>query len=167
MCRPVLSKLTSVQHLKNSNLLITLIVVAILAIGFLLSGKYPLFNGSRNNLSAVVTVRNTPMVDGTLPVPPGFPAEIPIETTEVLESATTYHPDQNATQLSLSYRSTKTILDKYKEYRDFMNQAGYNLTENSVSEIKTLSGIKSDTSLSISMRNVDGETLVELSYLLK
>jgi hypothetical protein len=152
--------------LKNFNLLITLIVVA-LALGFILSGKYPVFNGSKNNLSAQVTVRNTPMVDGTLPVPPLFPEEIPLENTLILESATTYHPGDEFTQLSVSYRSLKTVAEKYEEYKDYMNQAGYNLTEYSASEIKTLFGIKSDASLSINIKNVDGKTLVELSYLLK
>ena len=145
-----------------------MIVVAILAIGFLLSGKYPLFNGSRNNLSAVVTVENTPMVDGVLPVPPGFPPEIPLENGEILESATTWYPIEDVTQLSLSYRSSKTAAQKYAEYKNYMDQAGYSVTEGDFSSAtKAVFGTQAKANLSVVISSADGATLVQLSYLLK
>jgi hypothetical protein len=150
--------------------LFLVIIVATLGIviGHILSWKLPTFNDNTDNLSAVVTVENTLMVNGILPVPQGFPEDIPLESGEIVESATTYYPDQNAKQLSVSYRSAKTMVEKYAEYKDYMNQADYSLTEKDGSSgTKTLSGTKGDNSFSVTIRNADGKTLVELSYLSK
>lgn len=155
---------------KQRTVLLLVIIIAVLAVGYLLSGKYPVFDfdGNTNNLSAVVTVENTPMVNGALPLPRGFPQDIPIEDSEIVESSTTYYPAQNADQLSVSYRSTKTIWQKYAEYKDYMNQAGYSLTEgDSNAPVRTISGSKENISLSVIVSSVEGGTLVQLSYLLK
>ena len=157
------------------NSIIALVVFLILAIGFVLSGKYrnpvqedsPTF-GSTNDKPAIVVVENTPMVNGTLSVPTGFPPDIPLEKGKILESAATHYPDQNAQQLSISYRSSKTIAQKYTEYKDYMNQTGYTVTEGgSGSSMKAVFGTKEKANLSVVVSSSEGATLVQLSYLLK
>ena len=150
------------------------VVLAILGVGYILSEKYPVSNGNPNpnpnNMSKVVTVENTLMVGGILPLPTGFPQDIPLEEDEILESATTYYPNQNAKQLSVSYRSLKTITQKYVEYKAYMSQTGYKVAEdspNSSSSVRTILGTKADTNLSVAISSMKGGTLVEISYLFK
>lgn len=146
-----------------------IIIVAVLAVGYALSSeKFPTFNGNTDSLSAVVMVKNTPMVNGVLPIPQGFPEDIPLEDGEIVESSTTYYPDQNAKQLSVSYRSAKTMVEKYAEYKDYMNQAGWSVSEEDTSaQTKILLDVKGKANLSVVINSLDGKTLVELSYLLK
>ncbi len=113
-------------------------------------------------------VKNTPMVNGIISVPVGFPQGIPLESGSLIESATTQYPGENVQQLSISYRSSKTIAQKYTEYKDYMNQAGYSLTEgNKSAPVRAIFGTKENTNLSVAISSSEGKTLVQLSYLLK
>ena len=138
------------QNERTVLFLVIIVVTLGIVVGHILSWKLPTFNDNTDNLSAVVTVENTLMVNGILPVPQGFPEDIPLESGEIVESATTYHPSQNA------------------EYKDYMNQAGYSLTEEDTSSgARVLFGTKGNVSLSVTIKNADNRTLVELSYLSK
>lgn len=157
------------------NSIIALVVFLILAIGFVLSGKYrnpvqedsPTF-GSTNDKPAIVVVENTPMVNGTLSVPTGFPPDIPLEKGKILESAATHYPDQNAQQLSISYRSSKTIAQKYTEYKNYMTASGYQITEGAVNTpVRAVFGTKESVNLSVAISSSEDGTLVQLSYLVK
>ena len=157
--------------LQNEKVVLFLVIIVAtsgIVLGNILSWKVPRFGDRTNKLSAVVMVENTPMVDGVLPIPRGFPLELSPERAEIVESATTYYPHQQAKQLSVSYLSSDTMQEKYNEYRSYMLQAGYNLTEGGKSsDTRTLSGDKGSSTLSITISNTDGKTLVELSYLSK
>lgn len=158
-------------NLQNEKVVLFLVIIVAtlsIALGRILYWKLPLFDGHTRNLSTVVMVENTPMVDGVLPAPAGFPQDIFLESGEIVESATTYYPSQNATQLSVSYLSSGTIEGKYNEYRNYMQQAGYNLTEGGTgTQIRTLSGTKNSNSLSVIIKNEGNKTIIELSYLSK
>lgn len=155
------------QNLKNISIVI--IIVLILIAGYTLFGKYPASKQvDLSNEAAIVMVKNTPMVDGVLPVPAEFPQDIPLEPNEILESATTDYPAQDARQLSVSYRSSKTIAQKYSEYKDYMAASGYQLEESDTGEQgKTIFGTKEGANLSVVISSSEGKTLVQLSYLLK
>ena len=145
----------------------------VFGVGYLLAGKYSGSNqkdllDSAPDQSQIVTVENTPTVDGALVVPAGFPPDIPLEEAEILESATTYYPNEKAKQLSVSYRSLKTITQKYAEYAAYMSEQGYKITESGPnSPVNTILGIKESANLSIVIKSLEGKTLVELSYLSK
>jgi hypothetical protein len=110
------------------------------------------------------------MVDGVLPLPQGFPRDIPVETEEILESAVAHYPDLPAPQLYLRYSSAKSIAEKYAQYMDYMRRAGYAVTQHSTtSPAKEIVGTKpkEGTNLSVVIRSAGGKTLVDLSYLLR
>lgn len=157
---------------------ISAIVIILLVLGvayYVLSAKYrvsvqenPSVSNSANNSPATVVVENTPMVNGAISVPARFPRDIPIEKAGIIESATTEYPAQNAQQLSVSYRSSKTIAEKYAEYRDYMSRADYRVTEGQTGALpRAIFGAKADANLSVVISSANGKTLVQLSYLLK
>ena len=118
---------------------------------------------------AVVTVENTIMIHGVLSAPKEFPEDIPLEKEMILESATTNYPNKNTRQLSVAYKSSGTIMQKYLDYRNYMSQAGYNVIieekdENSLA--RTVFGSKKNTNLSVVLSSLESGTLVELSYLI-
>ena len=152
------------------------IILLILGAGFLLLTKYRV-SLNQENLStsgdvgdeqATVIVENTPVINGAISAPAGFPQDIPLETGNLTESATTQYPRENARQLSLSYLSLKTIAQKYAEYKNYMEQTGYQVTEGSTSpSLKTIWGVKENVNLTVVVSGREGGTLIQLSYLLK
>ena len=152
------------------------IIFLVLAAGFLLFAKYRTSlnqensptSDSANDESATVVVENTSIVNGVTPAPRGFPQDIPLESGNLTESATTQYPRENARQLSVSYLSSKTIAQKYAEYKTYMSQAGYSLTEgNATASVRAIFGVKEDSNLSVAISSSKGKTLIQLSYLLK
>lgn len=140
------------------------IILLVLGASYIFYEKY----SPSNDGSGVVMVKNTPVVNGVLRVPEGFPQDIPLDGEKIIESATTQYPDQDTQQLSVSYQSSGTIAQKYAEYRAYLNQAGYSVTEGETNSLtRSIAGTKEDTVLSVAISNVDGKTLVQLSYLLK
>src|SRR3989344_3423002 len=167
------------------------IILLILGAGFLLFLKYRTSSLNQENLpatnpstsfdnaqdkslgasdqSAIVVVKNTPMVNGIISVPVGFPQGIPLESGSLIESSTTQYPGENVQQLSISYRSSKTIAQKYTEYKNYMERAGYQIRENTPtsSGTRAVFGTKEDANLSVVVSRAEGKTLIQLSYLLK
>ncbi len=151
-------------------------ILLILGVGYILIGKYnvPAKNipqtsvDNTSNQEPAVIVENTPKVDGILSAPAGFPKDIPLENGAVLESATTRYPDQEAQQLSVSYRSSRTVAQKYAEYKAYMTQAGYEITEGATNApVRAIFGTKSNANLSVAISSSKSVTLVQLSYLIK
>lgn len=162
------------QNIKTISVIV--IILLVLGVGYVLFGKYhvsnqevlPLTSSGIDNKSDTVTVKNTPRVNGILPLPAGFPQDIPVESGGLIGSSITEYPAENAQQLSASYRSSKTISEKYSEYRNYMKRMGYQITENAVSSpTRAIFGTKKDTNLSVAISSSEGKTLVQLSYLLK
>jgi len=152
----------------------TIVILLVFGIGYILLTKYSGLEKNNEeattnpNQGPMVVVENTPGVDGSLPVPAGFPQDIPIEQVGISESATTNYPDQNAKQLSVSYKSSKTITQKYAEYKTYLTQAGYGLTEGGANTpVRAIFGTKDSANLSVAISSSGGKTLVQISYLLK
>lgn len=152
------------------------IILLVLGAGFLLLTKYrvsldqgnPSTSNDVDGEQAMVVVGNTPMINGVVPAPAGFPQDIPLESGNLVESATTQYPREDARQLSLSYLSSKTMTQKYAEYKNYMEQTGYQITEGSAgSSLKTIWGTKENANLTVVVSSKEGKTLVQLSYLLK
>ena len=153
-----------------------LVIVLVFGIGYILLGKYSVpekadeevVGGISEDQEPMVVVENTPMINGAISVPAGFPEDIPIEKVGITESSTTAYPDQGAEQLSVSYKSSKTITQKYAEYKTYMSKSGYTLTEGGANTpVRAIFGTKADANLSVAISSSGGKTLVQLSYLLK
>lgn len=162
------------QNIKTISAIV--IILLVLGAGYVWFGKYNTprevnqqVSDSRDSQKPmIVTVKNTPMVNGTFSVPAGFPQDIPLESGSLVESATTQYPAENAQQLSASYQSSKTVAQKYSEYRNYMERVGYQITENTAnSSTRAIFGTKVNTNLSVAISSSEGKTLVQLSYLLK
>src|SRR3989344_6635915 len=108
------------QQIKTISAVI--IILLVLGAGFLLFLKYRAFPNPANLLMTnpstslgasdeqrTVVVENTSLINGTLSLPAGFPQDIPLEKGNLIKSATTYYPEQNVRQLSISYQSSKTV----------------------------------------------------------
>lgn len=163
------------QNSSNKTTLTIIIVVVILFLLLMifLAGKDSRPNGSGpvdyvNGEAPVIVLENTPTVNGRLPAPEGLPASLPVEIDSIIESATTRYPEQGALQLSLSYASSKTVADKYAEYKNYMADAGYDITESDAKATpRAIFGVSSEANLSVVISTQEGRTLVQLSYLKK
>lgn len=115
-----------------------------------------------------VVVENSRSLAGKLSLPAEFPSSIPVETANITESATTRFPEQNAIQLSLSYKSSKSIIAKYEEYKAYMTEAGYSVTEGDArASVRSIFGTKADANFTVAISNSGSMTLVQISYLMK
>ena len=151
-----------------------IVLILVIGIGYVLytnyrSGQSGLpSSGNDNEGATAVVVENTPLINGELPAPIGLPAGIPIEEGNVIESATTKYPEQGAEQLSMNYLSSKTVAQKYAEYKTYMAKAGYDISEGDASSpIRAIFGTKADANLSVVISISGDKTLVQLAYLLK
>lgn len=152
--------------------IIVSILVFVIAVALYLNYQVP-----RKDSEAVVNPETAPenvvveyaaAVNGAFSAPAGLPQDIPVEKNEIIESATTQYPDQNAKQFSLNYISSKTVAEKYKEYKNYMVKEGYTFEEGNVnSSVLAIFGEKANANLTVVISNSNGETLVQLSYLLK
>ena len=128
------------------------------------SEDYVATNEDTNN---EVIIQNTAMVGGALPAPSGLPSNLPIENGAIQESVTVTYPTKNAKQLSVSYRTTRSVEEKYAEYKKYFSQEGYSITEGpATSSMRTIFGSKGDLRLSVAISRPDSETLVQLAYLM-
>lgn len=158
----------------KKTILAVVVVLLVLALAYLVATKYDSKKVMEDAEKAKetepldVVVSYTERVNGVLPTPPGFPTDIPVEKTDVVESAVTDYPTLGAKQLSLNYQTSKTVAAKLAEYRDYMKKTGYTITEsNPASPVKALFGTKEEANLSVVISSYNGKTLVQIAYLLK
>lgn len=151
-----------------------IVILLVIGVGYVLFTNYPFEinklttpdeeNGGVPN----IVIEKTPVANGELPAPSGLPKDIPIESSNILESITTKFPDQGMIQSSVSYLSSKTSIEKYSEYKAYLAKAGYEVKEgDSAYPVMALFGTKADANLSVVVSNSQGKTLVQLAYLFK
>jgi len=103
---------------------------------------------------------------GTSRLPAGFPKDIPVEEVNVIESYRAVYTEQNVTQYTVSYTSTKSRDALWDMYNSFMKSAGFSLdTSASFKSLGQISGSKGSDGLSIVLSARSGLTLVQVSYL--
>jgi len=162
------------QNIKTISTIV--VIVLVLGVGYLFLGKSNAPGKINSRVSSDnngqkpmdVVVEKASVVNGTLSVPAGFPQDIPLERGGVLDGATTQYPGKNAKQFSISYKSSKTVTEKYTEYKNYMTKAGYSVTEGGANyPVRSLFGTSNDINLSVAISKSDGKTLIQLSVLLK
>jgi hypothetical protein len=152
-----------------------IIVLTILIGAYILFTKYGVpgdlneeMTENGNQEPMVVEVSDTPMVNGALSAPAGFPQDIPIENNNITESTTTNYPEQNAQQLSLSYQSSQSIESIYTAYMSYLTQSDYEIMEGEAdSSVRALFGTRADANLTVAISNTGSQRLVQVSYLVK
>jgi hypothetical protein len=117
------------------------------------------------NAPMSIEVAYTPEVAGVVKAPAGLPADLPLETTDVLESITTNFPAQNAVQSSFTYRSAASLEEKYSLYLSYLEKNGFEVTQTSTTSIRILEGTKEKTKFSITLTPWNELTVVQIAYL--
>jgi len=151
----------------KDNKIISFGIVAVLILVFV----YVLI-GQNNSGSTLVTDTNSETVsnesNGGMPVPQGFPQDIPVERSSIVDSKALEYKEENLKELSVSYESTESVQVKYSEYKTYLSQAGYTVTEgNPNSPVKSMTGLKPEANLAVVISSINGKTLVQLAYILK
>lgn len=99
-------------------------------------------------------------------LPPGFPSDIPLENGSITQSYKVSYKDRNTVQFSLSYATSKTRSQKYNEYLKFMTEEGFDFGASGKSpERHTLYGIKGSNDLVVIINEINGRTVVDITYL--
>lgn len=152
------------QSSKAKTLITIVVIVLILGVAYLLINSL----SKVDNTPEVVEIENAEFVDGVFQAPEGFPTDIPLEQSNILESVTTNYPELGARQLSLTYESSQTVDEKYVEYKDYLTNAGYVVTEGDAnSSVKAVFGTNDAVNLSVVISSYGEKTRVQIAYLLK
>ncbi|MCR4279399.1 MAG: hypothetical protein NUV78_01535 [Candidatus Zambryskibacteria bacterium] len=153
---------------KYVKIFLSLLFIALLIAGFVWWLKWSKERAARivAERPMNVQVERVVEVEGKFTPPLGFPASIPLEEDNIVESILTNFPTQNAVQTSVIYRSTEEKLDKYFEYRSYMEKEGYKLSEGGdTGEVLFLHGIKGNENLSVTLSTWEGLTVVQIAHL--
>lgn len=100
-------------------------------------------------------------------LPKGFPSSIPVESKNILTSASQVYTDRtpNETVYSVSYQSDKTPAEKYSEYLAFMTKDGYTFSATGKNaQNHSLYGTKGNTILLVTASTNAGKTVVQINY---
>ena len=162
------------QRMKILSAFLILIAAALVA-GFLYFYKNPLALQKKpeslpdtSNEPMEVVVEENRTESGALVVPPGLPQDIPLEKGDILESTTTKFLGPGAEQLSLTYTSSKSVAQKYAEYKTYMSHKGYEIMEGPAnSQVRSVFGTSAAANLSVAISSTKDGTLVQISYLIK
>lgn len=99
-------------------------------------------------------------------LPQGFPTFIPVETSDAFESYSASYPERKLTQYTVSYKTSKSVADKYDEYLSFMTKNGFTFTRDGQNKVAgTLYGTKNGDDLLVVVSKSDDKTSVQISYL--
>lgn len=110
-----------------------------------------------------VIIEDTVATLGSLQVPPGFPAQIPVETENLLEGFKVTYLERQLVEFSLKYESSLTPENKWSEYMEYMTSAGYEIDDTGVSNGR-LTGANGSNSLLVGIALEGGRTIVRLKY---
>ena len=154
--------------------LLALVVLAAIVVGvaYLISGK-DLIKKDDNvdengHTKSPIEYKHVDLSKASTPeekLPQGFPSFIPIENTDVVESYSGQNQDPPLTQYTLTYRSTRTVTQKFNEYLNYLTNNGYTFAEGGRdSRNGYLSATKENDTLSVVVSRLGDKTLVQLSY---
>jgi len=100
-------------------------------------------------------------------LPKGFPALIPVETSDVFASDSQIYTDRtpNIVVYTVNYRTDKSVSEKYNEYLDYMTKSSFEFGANGKDEKNhVLAGTKSGNSLQVVISGSGGKTIVQIAY---
>ncbi len=121
-----------------------------------------------NGRASDAIVEGTPTVNGVLTVPVGLPEGLPIEEGNIVESVSTEYIEHNARQINVSYISAKTEAEVYDEYKKYVSENGYEVSEGDPSSaVRSITGKKENANLSVTVSTQEEGTLIQISYLMK
>ncbi len=159
------------QSTAKKILLLLVFLLIIVGIVYLLAGGNYLQKKTQDDTAVgggvkVDYVNLNETKDGADKLPKGLPAGIPIETEEVTESYTANYQDPLATQYTVTFRTSKSVDAKYKEYVDYLTAEGYQISEGDKNApVKTLQATKANDDFLAVISKQGSYTQVQLGYL--
>ena len=99
-------------------------------------------------------------------LPQGFPEGIPVEAAVVTESYAAKYQDPPATQYTVTFRTSKSVEAKYKEYVDYLTAEGYQISEGDKNApVKTLQATKANDDFLAVISKLGSSTQVQVGFL--
>ncbi len=133
----------------------------------LISAPAPIVNSAPVS-DVVVNQSSQSTSTSALNLPTGFPNTIPVELSNIFESYNTEYRNAGYVQYTVGYTSQKTVVQKWKEYSDFMIKDGFQLKkEESVQAQGTLYGEKGGQELSVLVSVQNKQTTVHIMVVQK
>jgi len=119
--------------------------------------------GTKENV--IVRETNLNEVSGRERLPIGFPTDVPVDTSAIVESFSANYPDRGVTQSTVSFSSNKSQAALFSEYATFMTNTGYDFGQSGKNEnLKTLFGTKDGNDLLIVFPINNSVTSVQITY---
>jgi hypothetical protein len=158
------------EQTSNKSTVTLVVVFIVLAIGiYLLVKNSGLKSGGMGEITQEnIVVKNVDINSAESKIPEGFPSNIPIEALEIYTSNSLDYTDRGVIQHSVSYKTHKSVIDKNKEYYNFMVKEGYVLAEvakTNTDTFKNLYGSKDGDVLTVTMSFQGNRTNVDVVFL--
>ncbi len=151
-----------------------LLLIVIIALAYLGYSKYPNLFKKTNLPAEKVKIEKIDFskVENIGKLPDGFPANIPVEKSNLIESAKITYAEQKSVLYSVSFNSSLQAEELYAQYKNFLSAKNGFVIDNQVKTTEriafqaTKNGTKDSLSVTITPQS-SGAILVQISYVSK
>ncbi|MHB0978272.1 MAG: hypothetical protein ACYC1K_02630 [Minisyncoccota bacterium] len=151
-----------------------LLVAVIIALVYLGYSKYPNLFKKTNLPAEKVTIEKIDFskVENIGKLPDGFPTNIPVEKSNLIESTKITYSEQKSVLYSVSFNSARQSEELYAQYKDFLSAKNGFVIDNQVKTVErmafqaTKAGTKDNITVAITPQS-SGAILVQISYVSK
>lgn len=153
---------------------VLLAIIIIIALAYVGYSKYPnIFK--KTNLPAeksIVEKIDLSKVENLGKLPEGFPANIPVEKNNLIESVKITYTEQKSVLYSVSFNSARQSEELYAQYKSFLSAKNGFVIDNQVKTVErmafqaTKTGTKDSLSITITPET-QGTNLIQISYVSK
>lgn len=138
------------KSIKHGVVIASLLVVLILLGGYMWVRSHSSDGVKEAGTAANVDVTNTALPGQNKTLPDGFPADIPVQSENIVESYKVVYKDRGVIQYTVSFTSSATQTDLMNVYKDFFARSGVVTdTTNSNTPKGQLVGLRKDDTLTI------------------
>lgn len=146
------------------------LLVAALVVLILAFGASKLFGPNSGTTPVIETAQgDTPVMKSGFIKANALPEGLPIENSNLLKDGTysvLFPESRQMAQYTVSYWSDSSRKDKFNEYLEYMEKAGFDLGQNGKdTRSMSLYGIKDNDDLSVTISTLRDKTLVQITYL--
>ncbi len=151
-----------------------LFLIVIIALAYFGYSKYPNLFKKTNLPTEKVMIEKIDFskVENIGKLPDGFPANIPVEKSNLIESAKITYAEQKSVLYSVSFNSSLQAEELYAQYKNFLSAKNGFVIDNQVKTTEriafqaTKNGTKDSLSVTITPQS-SGAILVQISYVSK
>ena len=147
--------------------ILLILVAVVVGVAYLIATRVDKDDGAGQQEEEKVKFEHVDLsqASGNDRLPPGFPADIPVETDTAIESYVGNYTDLPGVQRTFSYKSGQTPVQKFNEYKKYMTDNGYEFNEENEGTVYSLVGDKDNDTLSVVTSVMGQQTLVQITYI--